>query len=562
MSILAVRAARLGLAWRDVALALALAVAAFALRLPFQAEALYAWDSVLYARALDGFNVVDGRPHPPGYLFYVGLARAIEALVGDPNRSLVLASLLGGALAVGLLALLGRLLVGWPAALVAAALLAASPLFWFYSEVAYPYTVLAAGAIALALLAWQSAQGRWPGPVALGLALGVAGGFRLDLTLFLLPLALWAALRRALALAGMPAVGRKLLPPLDEVHSRQFTVDRVRADCELWTVDCRLVVGSLFALGLGLALGSAAWYLPTALLSNGLEAYTRALLGQADYVEGNYSLASHGLLAVQRNGGQVIAFTWQALGLALVPAGYALARGRGHPAAPWLALWLGPPLVFYSLVHIGDRGYIFSYLPALCLAAGWGTLRLGHDLAALAQHWLPLRRAQRPRHQVQSPGRPGLSAFNPGLGLGSVLAAALVGAAAFQFLADRGRYGAYELQCFSRATNAAVEHIRSRFPPEQTLVFSSFYYQHTRYLLPAYPAWHFDPVSGPLFERPLPPQVVYVVVFGEDVGVTLTAPNLTSLPLPCGRRLYVYRVDSPEARLLYHHQPPWLYVGK
>src|SRR5207248_9444275 len=123
------------------------------IRLPYQTNILYHWDSVLYARALVDFDVSESQPHPPGYLFYVGAARLAQLVFGDANASLVAVSLLGGALAVLLTYLVGRQLYGRGAAVAAALLLAAAPPFWLYSGVAYPYTVLACGSLALAGLA-------------------------------------------------------------------------------------------------------------------------------------------------------------------------------------------------------------------------------------------------------------------------------------------------------------------------------------------------------------------------------------------------------------------------
>ena len=70
---------------------------ALLVRLPFGSEYLWAWDSVLYARALEDFDVSAGRPHPPGYLFYVLSARVAAFLTGDANAGLVLVSIVAGA---------------------------------------------------------------------------------------------------------------------------------------------------------------------------------------------------------------------------------------------------------------------------------------------------------------------------------------------------------------------------------------------------------------------------------------------------------------------------------
>jgi hypothetical protein len=59
---------------RDGLIATLLGVVTALTRLPFVADRLWEWDSVLYARALEqGFHVGDVlaqmRPHPPGYIF-------------------------------------------------------------------------------------------------------------------------------------------------------------------------------------------------------------------------------------------------------------------------------------------------------------------------------------------------------------------------------------------------------------------------------------------------------------------------------------------------------------
>src|SRR5437868_8685937 len=101
--------ALLGSRWGDGA---ALFVLTLALRLPFQTTVLYHWDSVLYARALAGFDVSESQPHPPGYLFYVAAARVAQLVLGDPNASLVAVSMLAAALTVVGVYLVGRYLYG------------------------------------------------------------------------------------------------------------------------------------------------------------------------------------------------------------------------------------------------------------------------------------------------------------------------------------------------------------------------------------------------------------------------------------------------------------------
>ncbi len=190
------RAARTLPPWRDPLLALAFFLVTVQLRRPYKMLLPYAWDSILYLRAVDHFNATVHQPQPPGYLFYVSAARLFNLAVGDPHRALVWVSIVASAAAVAALYLLARLLYDWVTGVVAALLLT-SVTFWFYGEIAYPYTALAACSTVLALLALGLRRGLLPGAPGVALATGAFGllaGFRQDLLLFPAPLfvaALW-----------------------------------------------------------------------------------------------------------------------------------------------------------------------------------------------------------------------------------------------------------------------------------------------------------------------------------------------------------------------------------
>jgi len=84
-----------------------------ATRAPFASAHLLAWDSVLYARALeDGFHVdyvtASQRPHPPGYIFYVATTAVARQFTADSNSALVLVSMIATALAASALFVLAR----------------------------------------------------------------------------------------------------------------------------------------------------------------------------------------------------------------------------------------------------------------------------------------------------------------------------------------------------------------------------------------------------------------------------------------------------------------------
>ncbi len=494
-------------------------VLALGMRLPFQTTVLYHWDSVLYALALADFNVAESRPHPPGYPFYVATARVAQLVLHDANASLVAVSLASGALAVALTYLVGRALYGRGVGGGAALLLAAATPFWYYSGVAYPYTVLASGSLALAGLGLAYWRGRWPHPAWLGLLYGLAGGFRADLLLFLAPLLLAAHI----AHCRRTRRRRDVLAPLPGA-----------------------VAGTLLWLAL------AAWQ------SEGWGTYLPLLLRQGSYVEGSYSLWSRGWVALQSNGWQVLVYAWEGLLLGVLPAVYWLARGlvgwlrAGRPrpawaaAPPWLVLvlWVAPPALFYTLVHIGDRGYSFSLLPALCVVAAAGARGLAVDLARL----LPARGPSWPRRRPRL-GRPAV--------VYSALLAMVLAADLWAFLVDHSRISAYEMGCVNRMTAQSVALLRDYFDPADTLIFSSFFYQHARYYLPAFRTWWYDPLTRPVYREQVPAGVRRVVLFGEGLW-TARQPNVSFYPLACQRRLYYFYDVPPGAQLVY--RPPLLSV--
>ena len=68
-------------------------------RWPLRSHALFTWDSANFALAIARIDVAQHRPHPPGYLGYVPVARAINFVVRDANTALVLWNVVATALA-------------------------------------------------------------------------------------------------------------------------------------------------------------------------------------------------------------------------------------------------------------------------------------------------------------------------------------------------------------------------------------------------------------------------------------------------------------------------------
>lgn len=317
---------------RPLLVAFALFAVVLVSRAPFAAQTLWAHDSVLYARALErGFHVDDElllqRPHPPGYFFYVETATILHKAGLGSNDALVLVSALATALAAAGIFLLARRWARDRVALLIAAAYAANPLVWQYSEIAYPYAVLGLGSIVVAAACLWARRRDTRSAVLASAVFGIAGGFRQDLLILLLPLWLWTVLgsRRRVLASALAVVSATLL-----------------------------------------------WLVPTVVLSGGPADYLGALAGQSSFVRDTYSIFGQGAPAFVTNAEATL---W-ALGWGLFAvAPFALAAAAISARAAWrsrtvsdgefVLLWSLPPLATYVVLQVGDWGYILSALPGL-----------------------------------------------------------------------------------------------------------------------------------------------------------------------------------------------------
>jgi hypothetical protein len=86
------------------------------------------WDSVNFAFALDDFDVMRHRPHPPGYPLYVAAGKLAYLAIANHAAALTLVSSLSGAAVALMFYFLDRRQNNWPVALCATLVMALSPL--------------------------------------------------------------------------------------------------------------------------------------------------------------------------------------------------------------------------------------------------------------------------------------------------------------------------------------------------------------------------------------------------------------------------------------------------
>ncbi len=337
--------------------AAALFLGAMLSRLPFRSQVLYHWDSVNFAFAMQHFDVAAEQPHSPGYIAYVWLCRLVDVLFHDPQTTMVWLSIVGSGLAVVAMYLLGRAMFGRRVGLVAALFLASSPLFWFYGEIALPHTLDLFLVTLSAWLLYKAAQGQGPYLLAAAVSLAVTSGMRQWTPVFLSLL---------------------LLVVLISFFQRTGWATGLR-----WAVPA-VVVGGLFCAG---------WFFPLIASTGGLDRYLQVVSTYSARFTATTSLfMGAGSLGLTRNLRKLGMYTLYGWSVALLPfTVYGLVRlWRRQWTVQWeralfLLAWVFPSLFFYTLIHMGQQGLVFVFLPVLLLVSAQALVRLveGQERTAL-----------------------------------------------------------------------------------------------------------------------------------------------------------------------------------
>ncbi len=288
------------------------------------------------ALGIERFDIHQHQPHPPGYLGYVLLLRGLRALTGlsvlDTTR--LLSRIFAVATVVAVWGAARAYAPSRRGVRVAASWLAATNAVLLYYAVD-GQTHSAEGAMAAGLV-WALAPGRgalsWRRVTVVGVLLAAGGSLRPSFALLaVLPViwALWFDLRR-LALVA--------------------------------------VIG---------AAGTAAWFVPTVILSGGLRRYQEtsdALIGAFIRITSVLS-SEHNERALGLNLRNTLA--WSLLALGLVAVGWLVTRLRrqsGDAASERAGLVLlamaVPAVAFYALVLCAEAGYLSGLVPPACVYVG------------------------------------------------------------------------------------------------------------------------------------------------------------------------------------------------
>jgi hypothetical protein len=303
-----------------------------AARWAWRSAYLFDLDSILYARALDNFDLRLSQPALPGYYLYIQAVRAVRLVLADANLSLVFVSAILGLLMVGSVYLLARDLFDTRTGVVAAVLALSGPVFWYQSSFASPRI---GEAFFATCVVWLGIRVRLRGDVwafwLLPVVLAVAGGFRQQVLLYMLPFCVWATWRVPWSwrLAGA-------------------------------------VIGLIII---------ATWALPTLAAAGGLDQYRvlsaaqwdRFVVHDTGVLYGSSVLDS--LTRLSQNVGRIVIYTFftcliaPAVAVMLSCKPRLLARQLGTNAGQALVLASAPALLFFAFIHIQQIGHIVAVAP-------------------------------------------------------------------------------------------------------------------------------------------------------------------------------------------------------
>ncbi len=338
---------RRGVERHDLMFSVGLSLITILSRLPYRTRMLYNWDAVQFALALREYDIAKHQPHPPGYILYVLMGRLLNAWLHDPNAAYVTLAVAFSGLTTFTVYFLARAIYDRGTAMVAATLLAVSPLFWFYGSVGLTYAGEALAASTFAYFAYRALDGQ-PGRAELaGLWLGLIGGIRQPALIVLFPLWLVTTIRG-------PRPAR--------------------------------------SLGRGLVLMVAAastWFVPMIWLTGGLERYLQFCVQLATSMVEPTTVGAttlEGTLAQARYVLESVVVGLGPLAFAALAIPLYIRRG-GWGRAEWFLLgWTVPPALVYTLVHFGQAGYVLTFLPALVILLARVLLVTVSDYARLAGH--------------------------------------------------------------------------------------------------------------------------------------------------------------------------------
>lgn len=334
----------------DIVIPLILSLLVIVTRIPFISKFLYEWDSVNYSLAFENYDILQQQPHPPGYLLYVALGKAVNYIFNDPNTSLIFLSMVFSILSVILIYFMAKEIFSRKIGIISALLLVFNPLIWFYGEIASIYIFEAFFSILIAYSSYKLFKGNEKFIYISALVLGLSGGFRTDIIEFMFPL--WI-----------------------------FCIWSARPS---YTKMAKGLLTFVFSISL--------WLLPAIILTGGFEKYIHILKYTSE--SASYTSILFGASIGQQILNTGVCIIWSLVGLTLIGiliTTLFLTHHRRNlkskvidylkkPLIIFFLLWTIPSFLFYLFIYIVKPGYLLTVLPAAMITLSYIITRISSDI--------------------------------------------------------------------------------------------------------------------------------------------------------------------------------------
>ncbi len=312
--------------------AIAIPVLFVGLRLFGHPEVLYNTDAVQFALAFDKMDLTIHQPHPPGYIWFILLGRAVKAITGADESALCWCGILLGLATLILLQGFVARRFGRVASIFTSLLFCFSPICWFFSVVGLNYMADALVAVASISLFYRKPGTLGGASVFIrALAGALLIGFRPQAIIFVLPVWIYFLILQK----------RKFIPGIA-----------------------------------GFIIGNAVWVVATMLVAGTMNIFAPAVAHAFRPEISRYESLIPSITKLRLAIWQMRLYTAYTLSgglwLLMLPIAVFILRGgfKMGPFRKFFIVWTLPYVLFSLFIFIVQPGHFVYLLPALVMCLG------------------------------------------------------------------------------------------------------------------------------------------------------------------------------------------------
>ena len=455
---------------QDVLIASCLFLFGLITRIPFASHMIYHSDSVRFALAMEHYDVAQMRPHAPGYILYVALAKFVDLFFRDSRLSLISVSIFSSAITIVLLYFLATKMYGRTNGVISSLLLLSCPLFWFNGEMPFTYALEGFFSVAFAFICYKIIIGEKKWFFVSAIILGLATGVRQNIIIMFLPLWLYAI--------------------------KKCSFKKILISFIVFGVTC------------------LAWFTPMIALSGGLKKYFTAVNAQFNTVV----LHPSPFLDQIKIRVKIFAtFMAYSLGLGLIPIFYYLGLFFRIPSIvedirlKFLLFWFIPAILFFIGLNVWNPGHVILILPPLFICLAESVKGLSRDLEQGIEKIF-----------VESSNLIKKIFSYKAILVSSIILLLLINVYIFLFKNTQVSYAA--IQKGDSHLTELIKLTKENFVPEKSMVLALFYSTQAGYYLPDYLIYcPFPLIFGP-DEVPMEAQNVYISFRHQTTPKTFWVP--------------------------------------